>query len=1355
MKPYFSLLLTLLLWPFFKSAAQELPVKFLDINQGLSNNSVITIHQDNNSFMWFGTYDGLSRYDGYNFKVYRNRIGDPSSLVTNTVYCIQADAKNNIWVGGSKGACVLDRPTDVFIPLKYTSTTASKAKDIKGIVHQIKQVQPGVILAATQQYGLVAFNGESYTGTQIPFTVAGKTSTNYDVLAIQPMPAQKFCWVYIRDAGLCKYYPANQKLILEYLSPIKANCLASGANGTVWIGTEEGAFLFDSVTHTISQNFMPNKNSVTNILPEDENLWIATDGAGMYTLLKGSKTAVPYSTVSNSRVVKSNSVWSLYRDTKGNKWVGTLRGGISMIGAVPTSFKHIKYKGSDAGNLTDNFILSFCEDEKNNIWIGTDGAGLRYWNRKDNTYTSYNTASGRYTLSSNFITSIIRDQSNRIWLSTWAGGVNRINPQSGAIDYLSCYNPVTKQVEKNIWLVYQDSKKNIWASATNEGSLYKYNSSTDKFDLFDATLTNLQCLTETKDGKLWGGNYTTLFCIDPVTKKHNNYDIGSPVRSILEDTGNNLWIATQEGGLLLFDRKTYKFSRYTTENGLPSNTVLRLLQDKNSDVWMSTYNGLSRLDIKQKVFRNFSLTDGLQGNQFSFNAGLQLSSGEFMFGGINGFNIFNPEGIIDGNHSTPLQLASLSVNNKPIEHNPAYVTGRQLGQVKSIEIPFDQTTLAIEFVAPDYNNSDKISYAYLLEGWDEQWTYTDNIRKANYTRLFEGNYTFKVKTKNINGTWNNAVSLLHITVLPPWYRTWWAYSLYVMLFAGVIYAYIRYSKNKEKLRYNVKLAKMESNKEKELAEKQLAMFTYISHEFRTPLSLIINPLKKAVKNPQSESKELASNLAVAHRNARRLLSLVDQLLLFRKAESDADALTISAINVNHLCNEVYQCFVNQAKEQDITFKFKAHETAVEIFGDYEKIEIALFNLTSNSFKHTPAGGSITLELLEANGVVSISVIDTGSGIAAADMPFIFEKFRQSGGVKGPARGFGIGLFIVKYFTEKHSGTVICNSEQGKGSTFTLNFLKGYEHFADLPISIISPKMSQLVEELLGDTTREENKPEQNVENIPTTGVEILTVKKSILVIDDNAEIRDYLVQLFSPHYLVYAAKNGAEGLEVVTKHIPDLVISDISMDGIDGLEVCRTIKQNEALSHIPVILLTATTNPEIHLQGITDGADDYITKPFDADILQARVDTLLKSRENLRSYFLNSITLKENTQKVPAEYQEFLKKCIEIIEANLDDKDFTIKTFAKAMGMSHRSLYDKIKIISGQTLNAFIRSIRLRRAALLMLTEDINIAHASAQVGFEDQKYFRQQFAKLFGMNPSDYIKKYKGTFNKNLNIIR
>ncbi|PKB17991.1 hybrid sensor histidine kinase/response regulator transcription factor [Flavobacterium sp. 5] len=1352
---YFVFLITFSLTAF----SQEYSVKFLDISNGLSNNSVITIYQDSDGFMWFGTYDGLNRYDGYNFKVYRNKINDKNSLSFNTIYNIEGDSKKNIWVGGSNGACVFDKKESIFHPLTYVSKN-NTTQVLKDIIHQIRSVSENLVLVASQNYGLLIYQNGSFTGKHIDLEQSKTKGLQYgyNAAVLENDPKNGRCWVYVRNVGICQYNYNSEKLKIVYPLSMEVKCMKLSADDTLWLGTDEGLFSFNAKTNSFSENYLSANCTVTDIhFDKKKEMLITTDGCGIYKVIGQTKKAILYSLAKGKQFVKSNSIWALHEDVAGNIWLGTLRGGISMISNSPKYFKNIK--DNNDSDPAGNFILSFCEDENKNLWIGTDGAGLKYWNKKSNSYTLYSTsASSPHKISSNFITGIIKDNANEIWVSTWAGGVNRINPVNNTITHYSCYNPFTKQIEKNIWFVYKDSKGTIWASATNEGCLYFFDSAKNAFVLFDKTIDNLQCLAEMSDGKLWGGNNTSLFAIDKKTKKYEKFPIGSAIRCIYEDKDKNLWLGTQEGGLLLFDRKTNKFKRLTTDDGLPSNTVLRMLEDKGGNLWMSTYNGICRFDKKRKTFRNFSINDGLQSNQFSFNAGLKLSTGEFLFGGINGFNSFFPEDIKEFNQKNNLHLTDFYVNNQPIEESKnELISEWDSGKIKEVKLPYDQTTLSIEFVTLDYNNADKINYAYYLDGWDNQWNYVGQARRANYARLTEGKYVFKVKTTNFRGGWNKEVSLVTVIVSPPWYRSWWAYTFYLLVGAGIIYGYIKYNKNKEKLKYKVKVAELESAKEKEIAEKQSSMFTYISHEFRTPLSLIINPLKKAIQKGNTENSSSVSDLVIAHRNAKRLLSLVDQLLLFRKAENDADELKMSVINVNNLCYEIYQCFVNQAKDKNIDYTFQIPENNIEIIGDYEKIEISLFNLISNAFKFTPVGGEIGLNLSESETDVIIEVLDSGTGIAKDDLETIFEKFKR-GNSKVPvggSSGFGIGLFIVRYFVEKHKGKVTCSSEIGKGSSFKLNFLKGQDHFEDLHISIVAPKLSPLVEELMTDNIEEIVEFSANLTSETELHKVMLTDKRTLLIIDDNTDIRNYLIGLFSETYIIYSADNGEEGLKLTKKHMPDLVISDIAMDVMDGLELCRKIKENSSLSHIPVILLTASKNPETHLQGISDGADDYITKPFDDDLLVARVESLLKSRSNLRTYFLDSITLKENTQKVPAEYQEILKKCIAIIEANIHKRDFTIKNFAAEMGMSHRTLYTKIKIISGQTLNAFIRSIRIRRAAMLMLTENMNIAQASVEVGFEDPKYFRQQFVKLFGMTPSEYIKKYKSSFNSDLNIIK
>jgi signal transduction histidine kinase/DNA-binding response OmpR family regulator len=783
--------------------------------------------------------------------------------------------------------------------------------------------------------------------------------------------------------------------------------------------------------------------------------------------------------------------------------------------------------------------------------------------------------------------------------------------------------------------------------------------------------------------------------------------------------------------------------------------LLRILEDNSGNLWISTFNGLTKFNLRTRTFRNFTPSDGLQSNQFSFNAATALASGEFLFGGIKGFNYFFPDSIHYSAVPPRLFLDGIKIDNKPVEADTSFISGRDMEKITEITVPYARNILSLDFLALTFSGADKIKYAYYLDGWDKTWNYVNNVRTANYSRLGPGRYAFKIKTSLPDGKWSSETHLLSIIVLPPWYQTWWAYLFYALVFAGSIYLYLEYAKRQERLKFEIKLAHLESEKEKNLAERKLSFFTNISHEFRSPLALIIDPLKKALRYP--DAKMPVEDLTVAHRNARRLLSLVDQLLLFRKADSGGDILKISTIDIVGLCHEVYQCFTQQAGSRDIGYHFTAPTEPIKVQGDYEKIEIALFNLLSNAFKFTPPGGRIGFTLTETVDGVIIEISDTGCGIHENDLEKVFEKFQQApANSKGGKAGFGIGLFLVKHFIGRHNGTVTCKSAPGEGAVFTISLKR---HIPELKEAYIMEgpqegpaRKFEILEELMD---------EQNPDEVPApvnggkTAEEVITDKKSILLIDDNAEILQYLHRLFSSKYLLYTARNGEDGFREAEEHLPDLIISDVNMTGMDGIELCTKVKQSPVMGHIPVILLTAATKSETKLKGIEGGADDYFTKPFDSEHLIARVEAILRSRNTLQRYFLDSITLKESTVKVPKEYQDFLRKCIAVIEENIDNEEFTMKKFSKAMGMSHSRLNQKVKAISGQRLNAFIRSIRLRRAAVLMLTENMNVSQAAFQVGISDARYFREQFVGIFGITPSEYIKRYKQSFNKQLNTIR
>ncbi|MBO9729431.1 MAG: response regulator [Chitinophaga sp.] len=1324
------------------------PIKYLGLEDGLSNNAVTSVYQDHQGFMWFGTYDGLNRYDGYKFKIYRNKIGDSTSLLDNGIYTLADDIHHQLWVGGRRGVCIFNPVNETFSSPGYLPANSKTARKITGNIHIIKSDDTGILLIGTEKDGLLLFRDGVATGQQIPLNIQHAGITNYEVTAIAF--TGKYAWIFVQGIGLCQYDIARQHLNIVCRDIPRGNCLTIDQSGTLWLGTDNSVVRYIPATGKYDGNILPENSKIVHLYTDKEGtLWCASDGNGIYLKLAADAAAHAFTPPGSPQQLNSNSVYSIYEDREGRKWIGTLRGGINMIAPRHNPFELMVLNKNPDARAIDNFIFCFCEDVHHNIWIGTDGGGLKYWNRSNNSWTAYQHDFSRAAgISSNFVTSIIADSQQDLWMSTWFGGVNRYTANTGAFEHYICFNPYTRAAENNVWIVYEDHQQELWASTTNNGTLYRLNRQQNRFDLFDSSLVNLQCLAEDKAGNFWGGNYSSLIKIDRARKQHQRFDIGYTVRSIHEDQHGDFWVGTDGGGLLRFDRNTGQYKRFSTSEGLPSNSILRILEDKSGNLWLSTFNGLSRFDPAKNNFRNFSASDGLQSNQFSFNAALQLTSGEFVFGGIKGFNIFYPDSIYPQNTIPPVLLTAIRVNNASITQQENYVTRRSQEEVQEITVPYDKATIAFDFVALEYTLPDKISYAYRLRGWDNNWNYVGQTRTANYTHLREGTYVFEIKASNADGRWSRDISTVTLIVLPPWYRTWWAYLLYISSTLAAVYAYIRYKAREERLKYEIKLAHLENEKEKELNEKKLSFFTNISHEFRTPLTLIINPLKELVQDKDNR------DLSIVYRNARRLLSLVDQLLLFRKADQEGDHLKIARLDIVNLCQEVYLCFSQQARIKNINYQFNSPDTTIEIYGDSEKLEIALFNLLSNAFKFTPDNGSIIFEVSDAPDTVTITVKDSGCGIEGSVGNRIFEKFRRAQDHKESLQtGFGIGLYLVKHFIENHHGSISYQSKVNEGTAFLITLKKGRTHFAGTPLQESTGQKSAFLEELTAasamPTATDTPIDSKEIEGPTTT----ITEKKSILLIDDHDEIRQYLQQLFKDQFIIYEADNGTSGFAAVQQYMPDLVISDIQMQGMDGVELCTKIKQTATLSHIPVILLTGSSASDTRLKGLEGGADDYITKPFEKDFLMAKVHNIIKNRNLLQQYFFDRITLKNTNIKVPAEYQDFLKRCIEIIEDNLENEEFSIKKFTLEIGMSHSSLYKKVKSISGQTINSFIRSIRLRKAAVLLLKENYTITQAAMQVGIGDIKYFREQFVKLFGMNPSDYVKKYRHSFNRDFNV--
>ncbi|THU40177.1 response regulator [Niastella caeni] len=1364
---------------------------WLGIDQGLSNNFVRCIYQDKNGFMWFGTYDGLNRYDGYEFKIFRNNLKNNRTLINNWINTINEDAKGNLWIGTRQGACVYQSLSNNFSFLYYY-TAEKKLEQLHSVVNDIEADLQGNMFAATAGKGLIFYKKGESVGYRIP--LENEADFPYDVTSVKA-GNDKNVWLFVSNKGLYVYEYKTNKAKLVNATIKSANCIEA-ANGYLYIGTNNGMYRYNIASNSFDKvyneaNKKLNYNTVAGITASKNNeLWVATNGGGVVIVNTGTDEAQFLSNTREPNSLSSNAVYSIWIDRQSRKWIGTLRGGINVIDPNKERFQNIVSNPATTNTLISNHILSFYEAPNNDLWIGTDGGGLSIWNRRLNQFTNYRHDNGDpYSLSDNFVTDIQSDFQNNLWMTTYRGGVNRFN--NGKFEHYNCVDPdntalIFHPIGPNL---LEDADKKFWLS-TQQYGLFKLNRQKKVFELFDDRLKHLYVLKEDRNHIFWGGGIDHLVKIDREGKKHVSYYIGKPVSVIMEDRSNNFWVGTEGGGLILFDRKQGKIiTRYTTDEGLCSNSILTILEDAAGNLWMSTFNGIAKFNPKNKTFKNYYKGDGLQSNQFNYHAALKLRSGEFAFGGIKGFSLFRPESITTASGNPKIFLTDVKIANTSVEKDSSLAIQTNANRIELIEVPYNRAVLSFEFAALEYSAPDKIQYAYYMQGSDKDWSYCGNTRKVVYSHLSEGRYTFRVKNTNAEGQWNKDEVQIEIIVLPPWYRTWWAYLMYTVMIGAAVYFYLQYRSKQTRLQYEVKIAKLNAEnersekerslaelaaekaelekeraererehaelekerilneKEREINEKKISFFTNISHEFRTPLTLIINPVKELLEKRSGEQKD-RGDLNIVYRNARRMLSLVDQLLLFRKAESGLDKIKPSKLNLHDVAYEVYLCFIQQAKTQHINYVFDCTNKNVAIYADREKLEIILYNLLSNALKYTATEGSIRFSIVEGTEDVVVKVEDNGAGIPAETGEKLFDKFYKAERTKTSSRaGFGIGLFLVKHFTELHYGTISYESEEGQGTTFTLSLQKGKDHFGAEVIISETEAAPQLLEALKEEAEiKEDNESEE-----PLT--ELVSEKQSILVIDDDESIRQYLVRLFKDTYIIYQAENGEAGLAGAQKYLPDLIISDIHMKEMSGIELCKRVKENGQLSHIPVILLTGATSDELRLQGVEGGADDYIVKPFDSKLLVARVTTLLKNRNTIQKYFLNEITLNKNDFKVSPEYKEFLDKCISIVEKHLKDKNFSVQTLLNEMGMSHSNLLRKIKSVSGQPVNIFIRSIRLRKAAELFINSDYSIKETAYTVGIRDIKYFREQFNKLFGMNPSDYVKKYRQVHGKQYTV--
>lgn len=1321
---------------------------YLGIDHGLSNDYVTYIYQDQSGYMWFGTHSGLNRYDGYAFKIFKNSPLDPQSLPDNRITGVVEDKDGDLYVATKVGAAILDKSHTTFSRLSLRKPD-NRLNSINFSINQLERDHTGQVFAGTHQAGLLAIEKTTggYVGTSIPLVRSKHESLHhYNVRGMTKTPDGRL-WLVVQDIGICYYDDQTETVKIKREGKYNPTAVASSVDGHLWLADYWGITRYDpndgrNIWYD-AQNGLPTERIVHLYFGRDQKMWICTDGGGIHKMDIHSGLLAPEDEIRKMQLT-SNSVFSVYEDQQSRQWIGTLRGGINIIDPNKGKFQLVTNASLFRNVNPKDFILSLEQADDHTLWVGTEGAGLLKWDNLRKIYRKYN-IDNDYIRDHAFITDLIQDRHQQLWISTYDRGIFRLDIKHGKVKAYRCFYPNTDYLNQTAWRLFKDSKDNIWASTLNGGQIYILDRKTDVFLPAHFPVYDVLSLFEENEHILWAGSWSSLTRLDRRTKEVRTFEIGTPIRFIHGAGNKYLWVGTEGGGLVHLNTQSGAINRYTEKDGLPSNTLLSALKDELGNLWIATYHGLSKFNPANLRFHNFYKSDGLQSDQFNYNAALKLNDGRMVFGGIRGFNVFHPS---DMQFHTPfpkLVLTNFQIDNQPYGSYKTYCDA-PLTSVNEMEVPYEKAVLSFSFAALEYTFPEKIKYAYYLEGWDKDWRYVDAMRSASYSRLKEGTYTLRIKSTDANGRWNPVERTVTIRILPPWFRTGWAYTGYALLILSVLYLYKRYVKHRARLIYKIKAAEFERDKEHELNEKKITFFTHVAHEFRTPLTLIVNPLKDIVHH-KKEHASIIPELHHIYNNSKRLLSLVDKLLLFRKADNGLDELRIVKLDFAVLAREVFYCFQQLAHSRGISYRFSCADTTFDLYGDREKLEICLFNLFHNAIKFTADRGKVEIKLFKEQGNMMLAVEDSGNGTQSLLSEEIFKPFQRDYSSNSQAKeGFGIGLFLVKKFVSAHNGDIRFEQNDLGGTTFILTLAPEASRMDNKLVFEDVNEHSAFIQEFIEAEVPIASSSHQE----KTPSLQPLTSERDImLIVDDNTEIRAYIRKLFRDDFDILEAKSGEEALELLKTVEPGIVISDVVMHEVSGIDLCERIKKDQILSHIPVILLTASFSPDVKLKGIEGGADDYITKPFDQDILIARVRNLIENKHRLHRYFHSEVTLQRNDHRIPEEYRDFLNRAMAAVERHFLNPDFSVKLLADQLGMSHSNLYRRIKAISGRSANEFIRYIRLRKVAQLLVDTNANVNEAAYAAGFSDIKHFRQQFTKLFGCTPSEYKKKFAHVKNK------
>ncbi|MFZ5942030.1 MAG: two-component regulator propeller domain-containing protein [Bacteroidota bacterium] len=1331
----------------------------------LSGEMITSIDSDPSGRLWFGIqFGGIICYEPAtgSFRPFLINPQTPADA-SNNVWVVKADNRGRIWAGTTgRGLFCFDPETETFTPV----LTKEKYGQY-GNVNEISAVildHNGDIRAATVDAGVFIIDRNDLTAK--PFSTRRNENSTLPVRLINTLfedSHQRF-WIGTRQDGF--YILQRDGLLKEHHGP------------------GQGA---DEMTAGNIRCFMEDPQGM---------VWIGTDGDGLYVYdpdrgISGRN----YHDPDDPESLSSNVVFSLLRSRDGVIWAGTNKGGLNGYDSKRDKFNRINSRDLPPNRaLNYKVLISVFEDREGNTWFGTDGGGLNRYSAGDRSLKVYkNNPADPSSISGNAIKVVYQDSQGRIWAGSYGSGLNLYRRQD---DIFQRIKTDGEPEAHDIWDMTEDPEGNLWVATLNEGLFIIRQGTLRLVPAGRQEIGNhLFCLRwDTIRNGLWIGTNRGLRFLDPRSGTvrswiHSPGDSltvsGNEIKTIFSDREGTLWIGTRRGGLNRMVPETGIFTVYNTDNGLGSNTIASIQEDESGRLWVSTSMGLSIFDRNSGRWSNFTVEDGLRNNEFLSESSCRLSNGAFLFGGVNGYDLIEPGSITLNSYLPEVSVTRILINNKEVY--PFFLQKEKSDRIAGadrIVLNHNDRSLTLQLSALSYTHPEKNRYAYRLSGLDDNWNELGFQRIITFTGLPAGTYLLQLKSANNDGRWNDTPKTIQIQVLPPW----WSSLLFRIFLTAVIFAVLlllvlwRISfVKKQQLRLEMLVEKRtrELESEKKITEEQnrrlmeiqkqilrqneeislqkenieriseqarkadqekLVFFTNISHEIRTPLTLIIGPLEELMAD-YSLNKQVRNQLGITYRNSLSLLSLVNQILDFRKIETNNYPYRPVSADIVPLLKEIFVSFSQKAVNQQIAFTFSTSHPEIQGMFDTEKIDKIVFNLLSNAFRFTPAGGKVDLGC-RARGEhdegerreLIISVSDSGTGIESEYHGKIFERFFQvPGAAKGRQEGTGIGLSLVKSLVEIQNGTISLDSEPGKGSRFTV--ILPYTAFNRLQDE--SSVLTEVIPEESWPVGSEA--PETEV-SLKRKGGKEKKEKPRVLLCEDHAELLDFLTGRLQDDYRVYPCSNGNEALELAGKSAPDLIVSDVMMPGMNGIDLCRAIKESLETSHIPVILLTARSGVEYKLEGLDAGADDYLYKPFRLDELKARIDNLIRSRILLRRKFSTSGAPDPAELAMSSPDEKFLENAIRIVEREMGSSSFNVAGFVREMKMSRTLVHVKLKELTDTSASGFIRIMRLKKAARLLSLKTHTVSEVAYLVGFSDPKYFHKCFREHYGITPGEFM---------------